>query len=1231
MKRWQQQLSSGARFFVVLIWFWITASASGAGWVAGWGNNEIGQTTVPVGLGPVKSVAAGAGFSSALKSDGTVVVWGGVVSAPTNVPAGLNGVKAISAGSLHMLALRGDGTVEAWGNAGSNVTTVPVGLSDVVAVAACADHNLALKADGTVIAWGANGGGQSTVPAALSNVVAIAGGTLHNLALGADGRVTAWGDNSYGQTNVPPDLSNVVAIAAGNYHSLALKSDGTVSAWGDPTNDKTHVPAGLSNVMAIAAGPDRSLALKKDGTLVIWGNNTSGQGSVPAGLLATEIAAGLNHNLALVSEGPVQILQNPQSQLVNYSSNAVLSVSVSGSQPMSFQWRFNGSNLVNNAHVNGSTNATLTINNLLFTDTGSYSVLVSNAFGSVRSLEATLAVFSPPLVLQQSPSQILKAGSDVTLSASVVGSPTLVYQWLVGGTNIVGATRSGLTLTNVQPSMSGDYVLTISNSYGVAQTAPISLVIADSIPYILQQPSNRVAGLGGSASFSVNARGSLPLSYQWRFNGEDIQGATNAALTLGPLSYGQSGYYNVVVGNPFGEVISAKAFLNVVQTAVWSDSNVQQPYAPTNVPPGLTNLIAVAAGNYHVLGLKSDSTVATWMNTSGPPTQLGGVTNLPAGLTNVVALAAAANVSMVLKADGRVVAWGVSSSGQTNVPTSLTNAIGIAAGSTHCLAVRSNGTVVTWGGNTYGQTNVPAGLSNVVSVAAGAYSSMALRSDGSVVVWGGNAGESRLPAGLSNNAVAIAAGQGTCFALLNNGTIIEWGLPPTLPPLGLSNVVSIAASGGLAIALKSDGTAVTWGLKGVVQPPAPTNLFAIGVGGSETRFYMGLVGDGRPIMKVQPFSRSIVKGSSVPLAGFAVGMQPMSYQWLHDGDIIPGANKALLTLTNVQGKDTGGYQLLVSNALGQTNSTTAFLSMPNPSSLAEAVNSTSTFSTSGPTNALWFPQVRVSHDGEGAAQSGPVTDNQQTTMQTTVTGPGTLRFWWKVSSEEGFDFLRFAIDTPAQWSASISGEVDWQEKAFAIPAGQHTVYWIYFKDSSVSDGDDAGWVDQVVFTPTPVVITQQPVSQSVPEGGTATFSVQATGGVLTYQWLKDGTNLLGATSTNLSLTNVAGTNAGVYAVRVSNGATSVLSSNAVLTVTGAQVLGSPSIMQDGSMILSSRMSTGGAMTPEQASGLELQVSDDLITWVALTNSPVVTNGAIQFVEPNCTNYVKRFYRVVGSR
>ncbi|MDX2109282.1 MAG: leucine-rich repeat protein [Verrucomicrobiota bacterium] len=111
-------------------------------------------------------------------------------------------------------------------------------------------------------------------------------------------------------------------------------------------------------------------------------------------------------------------------------------------------------------------------------------------------------------------------------------------------------------------------------------------------------------------------------------------------------------------------------------------------------------------------------------------------------------------------------------------------------------------------------------------------------------------------------------------------------------------------------------------------------------------------------------------------------------------------------------------------------------------------------------NVYWIGQTTTTHDGVDAAQSGTITHSQSSTLQTTVNGPRTVSFWWKVSSESGSDYLAFYIDGVEQ-TGKISGEVNWAQKTYELTTGTHTLKWTYSKNASISAGSDCGWVDEL--------------------------------------------------------------------------------------------------------------------------------------------------------------------------
>ncbi len=115
----------------------------------------------------------------------------------------------------------------------------------------------------------------------------------------------------------------------------------------------------------------------------------------------------------------------------------------------------------------------------------------------------------------------------------------------------------------------------------------------------------------------------------------------------------------------------------------------------------------------------------------------------------------------------------------------------------------------------------------------------------------------------------------------------------------------------------------------------------------------------------------------------------------------------------------------------------------------------------------WFGELSgTAYDGVDDATHYPIANAQEASVSTEVTGPGSLTFWWKISSELNADYLSFYRDSVQHPTApQISGEMDWQQRTVPIPNGPHTLRWTYAKNASGSAGADAAWLDQVVFTP----------------------------------------------------------------------------------------------------------------------------------------------------------------------
>ena len=107
----------------------------------------------------------------------------------------------------------------------------------------------------------------------------------------------------------------------------------------------------------------------------------------------------------------------------------------------------------------------------------------------------------------------------------------------------------------------------------------------------------------------------------------------------------------------------------------------------------------------------------------------------------------------------------------------------------------------------------------------------------------------------------------------------------------------------------------------------------------------------------------------------------------------------------------------------------------------------------------WFAQTGTTHDGEDAAESGPLSQGQTSWLKTTVEGPGNLRFHWKTEGSESIDVLSFSVDgTP---SLNRGGTGDWEEQLVEIADGSHLLRWTYLRGSDV--GEARAWLDAVEF------------------------------------------------------------------------------------------------------------------------------------------------------------------------
>jgi uncharacterized repeat protein (TIGR01451 family) len=895
-------------------------------------------------------------------------------------------------------------------------------------------------------AWSGNSGGFITT---LVNLPAAASGQTIQL------RWRCGSDSSLSAPGAPGWYVDTVSIASTSYSCCTVSTDLGASLAASPNpvlagQNLTYIltvtnlgPATASSVTLTDAFPASvTFVSASPGCVNLGGNVVCSVGTLASGgssnftVVVTPTVAGLITNTLTVAsptadpnsanntaasvttvDAAPAITAQPASQTANAGTSVTFQVAAGGTAPLDYQWLFDGTNLA------GAVNAALMLTNVQVAEAGTYTVLVTNAYGRVFSSNAVLTVLDPWIVSQPK-NQSVTAGAPATFTVTAGGTLPLSYVWLkesvalVDGTNISGAHTAALTVAHVQAEDMGSYSVVVSNLNGQVLSSNATLV-ANFPSAILAQPASQTVVAGSVVVFTAGVVGSNPISFNWQRDGTNLvdggkfSGATTASLVVSNVQAGEMGGYSVVVSNAFGSVTSSNALLLVWPLLGWG----RDDYGQADIPGGLTGVTGIAAGLYHSLALRADGTVAAWgagtTNSGSSPDY--GQSVVPAGLSNVVWIAGGAFHSLALKADGTVAAWGAGTtntgsspnSGQSAVPDGLSNVVAVAAGYYHSLALKADGTVIAWGDNRYGQTNSPVGLTNVVAVASGAYHNLALKADGTVVAWGAgtnnalapNSGQAMVPAGLTN-VVAVAAGFLHSLALKADGTMVAWGsnsYGQTNVPVDLTNGVAVAAGLYHNLALRADGSVVAWGNNGSGQTNTPAGLAnAVELAGGG---YHNLVleSDGRPVLTVQPYSQVAAPGAVVTLAAMAVGVQPLTYQWQYNGTNIAGATTAQLTLPNMQVSSGGIYSVVVTNALGtavSSNATLTVLEGPSPIltiSLAGMNVSISFTSTLGANYLLEYKNAI--EDPAWTALSSPVSATGGPMMLQDTNAPANSRYY----------------------------------------------------------------------------------------------------------------------------------------------------------------------------------------------------------------------------------------------
>jgi Immunoglobulin domain len=295
-----------------------------------------------------------------------------------------------------------------------------------------------------------------------------------------------------------------------------------------------------------------------------------------------------------------EITTQPADQAVAAGQTATFSVAATGTAPLSYQWEKDG------AAISGATGSSYTTPAATSADNGSvFSAVVTNAAGSVTSGNATLTVTvstSAPQITAQPANQSVVAGQTATFTVVATGTAPLTYQWRKNGVAISGATGVSYTTPATASADNGSsYSVVVSNSGGSVTSTTATLTVTTTAPptnapQITAQPASQTVSDGQTATFSVVATGTAPLTYQWRKNGAAISGATGASYTTPVTATSDTGSaFSVVVSNIAGNVTSANATLTV-NAAPQAPQIMTQPASQTVTAGQTATFTVVASG-----------------------------------------------------------------------------------------------------------------------------------------------------------------------------------------------------------------------------------------------------------------------------------------------------------------------------------------------------------------------------------------------------------------------------------------------------------------------------------------------------------------------------------------------------------------------------------------------------------------------------------------------------------
>ncbi len=287
-------------------------------------------------------------------------------------------------------------------------------------------------------------------------------------------------------------------------------------------------------------------------------------------------------SVAAVAVGST-ITTNPVGLTLRPTQVGTFSVAAQGLGPFTYQWYQIPSGGGSGAAISGATSAVYTTPAVDVSYNGAkyYSVVTDSCSTPLDSSNANLTVTAgntSPTIITQPVGQTVAPGGTTSFTVVASGTGTLTYQWYVipagstTATAVAGATSAtyNVPATSTTNANNGDqYYVKVSNAYGQVLSQQVTLAVGTGIQ-ITQQPQTQYINVGDTATYTVAATSSAPLTYQWyeapagTSTFSAVAGATNPTLNFGPGATGDTGdVFKVVVSNGTSTATSSTAALFV--------------------------------------------------------------------------------------------------------------------------------------------------------------------------------------------------------------------------------------------------------------------------------------------------------------------------------------------------------------------------------------------------------------------------------------------------------------------------------------------------------------------------------------------------------------------------------------------------------------------------------------------------------------------------------------------